>query len=86
MAADALDAKPVAKADFIREVKRYLKDEELSEQIALGCQQAAKSPYFIHYWAFHSLFLKFNQTGDKKKTLKELLKQAELEKQKERDE
>ena len=52
-----------------------MRDRELAEKIAVGCQQAARSICFVHYWSFNALWLGFNSSkgGSKKLTMKQLM-------------
>ena len=75
---------PLMKEEFVEKVNKVLNDMQLSERIALGCQQAGRSINFIHYWAFNALWLKFNSQRDKngkKMTSKQLQEQAAKEKE-----
>ena len=84
LSSETLSAMPLMKEEFIEKVNKVLNDLQLSERIALGCQQAGRSINFIHYWAFNALWLKFNNQRDKngkKMTNKQLLEQAAKEKE-----
>ena len=85
MSEESLAAQPQLKQDFIERLASILNnDRNLAEKIAIGCQQAAKSASFVHFWAFNALWITFNnrrdaQTGSKL-TMKQLLEQAHQEK------
>ena len=76
------------KEEFIDKLVTCVFDDqehELANKIALGCQQVARSVCFVHFWAFNSLWLTFNQKRRDEKTnqstqLKQLLEKAEQEK------
>lgn len=58
LAEESLAAIPLMKEEFIEKVNTYLlKDMTLTETIALGCQQMARSVCFVHYWAFNALWV-----------------------------
>ena len=58
LAEESLAAIPLMKEEFIEKVNTYLlKDMTLTEKIALGCQQMARSVCFVHYWAFNALWV-----------------------------
>ena len=75
---ESMTAIPLMREEFITRVdQNYLNDRALAEKIAIGCQQVAKSVCFVHYWAFHALWLSFNSQRDKDKlTMKQLLERA----------
>ena len=86
MSIENLEAIPMMRDEFIETLVKDVFDDqehELALKIALGCQQVARSVCFVHFWAFNSLWLKFNtdKGADKKPNMKQLLEQAELEKQ-----
>lgn len=86
MSRENLQAIPMMRDEFIETLVRDVFDDqeqELALKIALGCQQVARSVCFVHFWAFNSLWLTFNtdKGADKKPNMKQLLEQAELEKQ-----
>ena len=73
LSAESLAAKPLLKADFIERLNSILNDRGMSEKIALGCQQAASSACFVHFWAFNALWITLNcrkDDADKKLTMK----------------
>lgn len=83
MSLESLSAKPLRKLEFIRRVKNILNDQSMAEKVALGCQEAAHSPGFVHFWAFNALWITINcggGAGGKKLTMKQLLEQADREK------
>ena len=87
---ETLRAIPMMKEEFIDKLVSSVFDDqehELANKIALGCQQVARSVCFVHFWAFNSLWLTFNQNPSSLKKepnqatqLKQLLEQAEQEK------
>ena len=61
MSEENINAIPLMKEEFVEKINdSILNDLDLSEKIALGCQQIARSICFVHYWAFNSLWIKFN--------------------------
>ena len=64
---------PLMREEFIQRIdEELLENRELAEKIAVGCQQVGRSPCFIHFWAFHALWLVFNseKANASKKTMK----------------
>ena len=71
-----MSAIPLIKEEFIHKIdQQILKDRDLAETIALGCQQVARSVCFVHYWAFNALWITFNcqKSTTGKLTMKQLL-------------
>ena len=57
---ESVFAIPIMRDEFVERVNdRFLHDKVLSEKIAIGCQQVARSVCFIHYWAFTALWISF---------------------------